>query len=336
MVNTEPAKWLPEAARMPGLHAGFWMRVGAYMLDGIILSVPALILYFLLILPVGLGPTGVPERAWPIVVFYLALIPGQWLYFALFESSRFQATPGKMVLGIVVTDIRGERIGFGRASGRYFAKIISGMIFYIGFMMAGWTARKQGLHDLIAETCVVRKLPFKDWQISPPGESGPPHATAGMPVWAIVLVAVASVFGLIFVGATLAAIAIPLYLGYAQQVQTREAISFAGQTRDKLNAYHSATGHWPPSAGIANYNRYVRSHAPLGRYTSRVKVTGCAGAKCEIEAVMRDNGIDSRISGKTLVLWTTDGGQIWHCGPGGDDPLPANSLPVQCRSLQWE
>lgn len=72
------------------------------------------------------------------------------------ESSAKQATLGKMALGIVVTDLEGARIGFGRATGRYFAKILSGLILGIGFLMAAFTERKQGLHDIIAGTLVVK------------------------------------------------------------------------------------------------------------------------------------------------------------------------------------
>jgi len=81
----------------------------------------------------------------------------RWLYYALFEASHFQATPGKMALGLVVTDETGHRIGFGRATGRYFAKLISALILYIGFMMAGWTEKKQALHDILASTLVLKK-----------------------------------------------------------------------------------------------------------------------------------------------------------------------------------
>ena len=62
---------------------------------------------------------------------------------------------GKRAMGIKVTDDYGRRIGFGRASGRFFGKIVSGLIFYIGFMLAGWTSRKQALHDMMAGSLVV-------------------------------------------------------------------------------------------------------------------------------------------------------------------------------------
>ncbi|MFC1717630.1 RDD family protein [Candidatus Poribacteria bacterium] len=87
----------------------------------------------------------------------LLVLPLYWLYSALLESSSKQATLGKMALGIVVTDMELQRISFGRATGRYFGKIISVMIIYIGFLMAGFTEKKQGLHDMMANCLVVKK-----------------------------------------------------------------------------------------------------------------------------------------------------------------------------------
>jgi uncharacterized RDD family membrane protein YckC len=79
-----------------------------------------------------------------------------WLYFALLESSSSQATLGKMVLGLKVTGLDGDRITFLRATGRYVAKILSALILLIGFLMVAFTEKKQGLHDLIAGTLVVK------------------------------------------------------------------------------------------------------------------------------------------------------------------------------------
>jgi uncharacterized RDD family membrane protein YckC len=67
-----------------------------------------------------------------------------------------QATPGKMVFGLRVATADGAPIGFGRATGRFFGKIVSGMIFNVGYLMVAFTSRKQGLHDMIANTVVVR------------------------------------------------------------------------------------------------------------------------------------------------------------------------------------
>jgi uncharacterized RDD family membrane protein YckC len=80
-----------------------------------------------------------------------------WLYDALQESSVHQATFGKRACGLRVTDLNGQRISFARATGRHFAEILSAITLFIGYMMAGWTERKQALHDIIAGTYVVRE-----------------------------------------------------------------------------------------------------------------------------------------------------------------------------------
>ena len=80
-----------------------------------------------------------------------------WLYYAFMESSKYQATLGKMVLGIIVTDADGKRISFGRAVGRNLAKIVSQIILLIGYFMVAFTKKKQGLHDIMANCLVVVK-----------------------------------------------------------------------------------------------------------------------------------------------------------------------------------
>jgi uncharacterized RDD family membrane protein YckC len=79
-----------------------------------------------------------------------------WLYFALLESSERGATVGKMAMGLRVVSNDGKRISFMNATGRYFAKILSAMIFCIGFIMIAFTDRKRGLHDMIASTLVIK------------------------------------------------------------------------------------------------------------------------------------------------------------------------------------
>ncbi|MGH2921595.1 MAG: RDD family protein [Gaiellaceae bacterium] len=129
-------------------YAGFWRRFAAYVIDNILIYVVAFILGFIL---GAIGGDG------GIVIAYVVAIVGTFGYFAWFESSESQATVGKMALGIQVTDLQGNRISFGRALGRTFAKILSALILYIGFIMAAFTEKKQGLHDMIAGTLVVKK-----------------------------------------------------------------------------------------------------------------------------------------------------------------------------------
>ena len=88
-------------------------------------------------------------------IYYLEFLL-TWLYYAIMESSSKQATVGKMALGIVVTDLNGKRVSFGRATGRHFGKILSGLILGFGFIMAAFTEKGQALHDIIAGCLVLR------------------------------------------------------------------------------------------------------------------------------------------------------------------------------------
>lgn len=135
-------------------YAGFWKRFAASIIDGVILMVCGLIIggfigfvyRFTAGASVGAGALG-----------NLGGIILGWLYFAIMESSSTQGTLGKMALGIKVTNLSGDRISFGRATGRHFGKIISFFIFFIGYLMVAFTSRKQGLHDMMAGCLVVNR-----------------------------------------------------------------------------------------------------------------------------------------------------------------------------------
>jgi uncharacterized RDD family membrane protein YckC len=92
-------------------------------------------------------------------IFAIQLLIGfmGWLYWAVLESSPWRATLGKKLFGIEVADLNGRRLSFARATGRHFAKNISLLILGIGFLMAGFTAKKQAFHDILAGCLVVRK-----------------------------------------------------------------------------------------------------------------------------------------------------------------------------------
>jgi len=176
-----PAYSYAATMQPPGhlVYGGFWLRFAAYLIDGIIISIPIGIVFAIfggiLVAVIGVGhlsqasgdsdssgssamsPAVGIAIALGELVFYAVLLVGAWLYFAKLESGPHQATFGKRVLGLKVTNLSGEKLGFGQASGRFFGKIISGMTFYIGFIMAGFTERKQALHDMIAGTLVVKK-----------------------------------------------------------------------------------------------------------------------------------------------------------------------------------
>ena len=153
-------------------YAGFWERVAAYLIDGLILGVPFGILMVILIFLFGgfgvmmhrrpVEPGEAMAFVGPMFMFFvlgmLVFLAFHWLYFAGLESSERQATFGKSLLSLRVTNYDGRRLSFGHATGRFFAKIVSGMVpFAIGYIMAAFTAKKQALHDLIAGTLVLRK-----------------------------------------------------------------------------------------------------------------------------------------------------------------------------------
>jgi uncharacterized RDD family membrane protein YckC len=151
-------------------YSGFWKRFGAMIIDSILLSIVGGICFTIGFLMLGGAMVfsglfhgfqhnlGSALYAIGIIfsIFLLSTVVN-WLYYTLMESSSHQATVGKMALGMVVIDEFGGRISFARANGRYWSKILSGMFFWIGYIMAAFTEKKQALHDLIATTFVVDK-----------------------------------------------------------------------------------------------------------------------------------------------------------------------------------
>jgi uncharacterized RDD family membrane protein YckC len=135
-------------------YASLGSRAAALLIDFVISSVvtaiavlPAIFLYVWLFGPVYRHNARLSVQVLSGLAF--------WLYFAGFESSRFQATPGKQWIGLMVTDIAGQRLSFGRATVRHFGKVVSAGLLGLGFAMAAWTAQKQALHDVFAGAVVV-------------------------------------------------------------------------------------------------------------------------------------------------------------------------------------
>jgi uncharacterized RDD family membrane protein YckC len=163
----------PASVHAPITYASFGARFVAMIIDYIIIGIlqGIVITPLLAVLGVGIATQGenlsnlteeeqigligsfvATFMSAMIVIYCIALF-----YFALMESSKAQASVGKMALGIKVTDTEGQRISFGKAFLRSIGKIVSGMIMYIGYIMAAFTDKKQGLHDMIANTLVVKK-----------------------------------------------------------------------------------------------------------------------------------------------------------------------------------
>jgi len=130
-------------------YAGFWSRVAALIVDNAIVTIFGLALLIAAAF-VGAGAVAIANLAWILVAI---------LYWPLMESSERQATIGKQLLGIQVTDADGARLTFVRSLLRNLAKILSSLPFGLGYLLAAFTARKQALHDIITKCLVVRAGP---------------------------------------------------------------------------------------------------------------------------------------------------------------------------------
>ncbi|KOS00969.1 hypothetical protein AM598_20080, partial [Paenibacillus polymyxa] len=135
------------------------IRTAAFLIDLIIMTLLVILVGSMLsITPdlLGIEETGfiLEFLIWMPLIFWLVL---PWLYCGLWESSKVQATPGKLVFSLVVVDKEGKRLGFLHASGRYWIKAISFVIVHIIYIVVAFTAKKQGLHDLCTNTLVVNK-----------------------------------------------------------------------------------------------------------------------------------------------------------------------------------
>ncbi len=157
-----PVSYVQPAARR---YAGFWIRFVAIFIDGILINVVTSPVWMLNGLFMGRfehNISGPADLAPVFSVLGLAVViqfAASWLYEALMTSSSKQATVGKMVCGLIVTDTQGRRLSFAHATGRHFAKYVSSFTFMIGYIMAGFTERKQALHDFIAGTYVMYGKP---------------------------------------------------------------------------------------------------------------------------------------------------------------------------------
>jgi uncharacterized RDD family membrane protein YckC len=156
-------------------YAGFWLRFAAYIIDQFVIGVAGFIIAIPIILGIiafGLNLDGIRHPSDFFAQDGLLMVGGiiglimlaimfsivmKWLYYALMESSKYGGTIGKIAVSIKVVDMDGNPITFGRATGRYFSRIITNMTFFIGYILAGFTEKKQALHDLIASCLVVKK-----------------------------------------------------------------------------------------------------------------------------------------------------------------------------------
>lgn len=328
MVAAMSGQGLPTHAQRPDLYAGFWRRVLAWFIDALVLSA----LHAVLVLASGawlLVPWSALDgfHAYPLTRLTEAglqpfnIVLG-WLYFALCEASRWRATPGKLALNLGVTDVGGRRIDFGRASGRYFGKYVSALILGIGFLLAGWTARKQALHDLMAGCCVVRKDGLAAWQSQGPGDAPVAPVRAGMPGWGIALIVLAvCLFVLVPVAGVLAAIAIPAYRDYTVRAEVAQGMETTVRARALIAEYIGQRGALPTDNRVLGL---PHPEAFSARYVSSVRVSGGR------VVITYGNQADARIHGGHVVMAPVGNAAVlrWQCS---SPDIRDRYLPAGCR-----
>jgi uncharacterized RDD family membrane protein YckC len=168
--------YVPQSAQapdaIPGIHklselpprpafAGFWRRAVAYVIDTLLMGpIVALAMSFrpsAFLKPPVVDPNlQFPFPQFTPLAFGLVTIVGL-LYYSLFEASSWQATPGKRILRLYVADLNGKRLTFARAGARNLARLISNLTFLVGYLVAGFTEKKQALHDILANCLVLRR-----------------------------------------------------------------------------------------------------------------------------------------------------------------------------------
>jgi uncharacterized RDD family membrane protein YckC len=189
-------------------YAGFWRRFAAYAIDYLVVLLGGIVLGAIVI-RAGIVENGTQGR------FTVWLLVGYLLYCASLESSSWQATIGKRLIGIKVTNRQGERIGFARAAARFVAKLLSVLTLFVGYLLIVFTTRRQALHDVIAGTLVIHD-----------------HSRR-RPAWVVATVSAAACVP--FLG-VVAAIAVPAYQDYAIRAQVSEGLALASGYRAAVEA----------------------------------------------------------------------------------------------------
>jgi len=303
-------------------YAGFWRRAGGYFIDYILV----VILYAVIFVPAALS-----RNAQVMALAGLGCWIAIWLYHAGMESSSLQATLGKLAVGVKVTDLAGERIRLGRATGRFFAHIITAFTLCIGYAMVAFTRRRQTLHDMIAETLVVRRA-YSPEEIAVAGPA--PRQPVVVTVLAIIAIVILGPFGI----GVMAAIAIPAYQNYTIRVQVAEGLQAA--TPYKV-AVAEAYAQGQPFRGLNTQTLSITPATNL-RFVDSVQVIS------GLVVIKYGRAANRNIAQKTLLLVPgvdRDQTVVWICGHHAPAPqltlaaqdtskytnLPDNYLPVGCR-----
>jgi uncharacterized RDD family membrane protein YckC/type II secretory pathway pseudopilin PulG len=272
----------PQAVASP--YGGFWIRFAAHCVDSFILGIGMIVISIAWVLAAGAQSVLTAESVLTLLMFVMS--QG---YHAYFVSSEKMATPGKRLCGLYVTDEEGHRLGFGRALWRNLAALFSYLTLYLGFFMAGFTARKQALHDKIAGTLVHRQ----------PG---------GSAAIAIIIVVVAVFVGVAIMG-ILAAVAIPAYQDYTMRSKIYGVVAAVSAAKAPIQTYASEKGAWPTTweqveaVGGTNPMRLLPQNSRPLVEDIRIELGGTVVSYVKIHQVQGQIRLAPRMAGNT-VEWT--------------------------------
>ena len=208
------------------MYAGFIRRCAALFLDSIIVGIIQLILAIPFVI------MGSPK--WTSTLAYWVL---WFFYYVYMEASPWQATLGKRIIGIKVTDLQGNRISLARSFGRRVAEILSYITICIGFLMCIWTKKRQCLHDMLAGCLVVTNEP------SPTGDPRPTNP----PVWVWLVGLVVPFLFILLITGILTAIALPQYFVAVEKARSAEVYKAMQAIHYSAERTRLRTGKWPSS-----------------------------------------------------------------------------------------
>jgi len=295
------------------VHAGFLRRWAALIIDSIIVGVALMIVMMMIAIPLGLftfdsgGDEFVAAAQGIYYVLYFIAAP---LYYAGLESSAAQATLGKRIIGIKVCDLEGRPLSFMHALGRWAAAALSYLTLYIGFFMAGFTAKKQALHDLIASTYVVDRWAF----------TNEPERQKTGPTGCLVIALVLLIPGIAILG-ILMAIAIPAYSDYTGRARISETLFSASSAKIAVSEFVATNGRCPSDWAE------LQMEAPSSQYVKQIGLAETADGLCQIDITL----------GPIADNYATDGQHIWLLRDPDDNwtcssDVRASRLPASCRN----
>ena len=263
------------------------------------------------VLAFGIVLVGLRDVMTARIVGYVVVMVVDWLYFALQESSAAQASLGKRAFGLKVVDERGERIEFGRATFRFFSKILSGLILGVGFLMAGFTARKQTLHDMLAGTFVV-------FRAVNPGRPIP-AVRPPMPWYGWLLNTALLAYPVI-----LAAVTLPAYNDYVLRTQIVEGVIASDAAKTAVAEFYITKNRCPLSASEADL---TEAGAMSLRYVDNVAIA----PDCVIVVTFAaSDSVGSPLRGQHMEMTgrpDADGVLSWTCS----GTMAPQLLPRSCR-----